>query len=90
MSKITEIRFRKTRIYIWDWMRKTEWEKGCIQKKVAQTQTELEENRRKERERKQKYRKKQKQKSLLYMPEEVKVKLHKNNSWWHIVYEENN
>ena len=65
MSKITEIRFRKTRIYICDWM-KTEWEKGCTQKKVAQTQTELEENRRKERERKQKYRKKQKQKSFVY------------------------
>ena len=56
MSKITEIRFAKTRTYIGDWRRKTEWEKGCTEKiKKKQTQTELEDNRRKERERKQRH-----------------------------------
>ena len=31
-KKITEIRFTKTMTYIWDWRRKTEWEKGCTEK----------------------------------------------------------
>ena len=32
MSKIIKIRFTKTRAYIWDWRRKTEWKKGCTEK----------------------------------------------------------